>query len=219
MAFAHNCMIRGLNALWLQSSHVSLGKDAVDLLFFARCWADWVVNHLAIEEDHMFPGFKAVEGVPDEALADEAEQHHSFVPGLEAFRTYCVGTKGQDYDPTSFRDLIDGFAKPFVTHLHEEIPALMELAVCGKKGSAALLAILDRCEEVAAKQDKFVVPPMVMGLCDRTSEGGDTWPPLPPGTGYIINYVLAWKHSGAWRFLPSDHWRNPRPLAFQGSDI
>lgn len=219
MAFAHNCMIRGLNALWLQSPHVLPGKDATDLLFFAHSWATWVANHLKIEEEHMFPGFKVVEGVPDDALPDEAEQHHSFVSGLEAFSNYCGSTEGKDYNPKTFRDLINGFAKPFVAHLHEEIPALVELDSCGQKGSAALVAVVERCEEEAAKQDMFVVPPMVMGLCDRTYEGGNNWPAVPPGTGYVINYVLAWKHSGAWRFLPSDHWRNPRTLAFQASNI
>jgi hypothetical protein len=62
--------------------------------------------------------------------------------------------------------------------------------------------------------DQFVIPPMVLGLRDITFEGGNQWPTLPPQSNKIVQNLLARKHAGAWRFLPSDTWGNPRPLKF-----
>ena len=64
---------------------------------------------------------------------------------------------------------------------------------------------------------QFVVPPMVLGLRDITFEGGNKWPALPLLATHLIHYLLARKHAGAWRFLPSDMWGNPRPLKFVAS--
>ena len=106
----------------------------------------------------MFPGFGAVEGVPAGTLPRAEEHHCTFTSGLQEFIVYCGSTKGKDYDSTKFGTMITAFAEPFVTHLHEEIPMLLGLDVCGEAGSSALLAILEVGEKEAAKQDKFVVP-------------------------------------------------------------
>ena len=99
-------------------------------------------------------------------------------------------------------------------HLRDEISALVALDVCGKEGGKRLLEVFRKAEKLASKQDPFVVPPLVMGLADRTFQGGNVWPPAPAVTGYIVHYVLSWRHKGAWRFLPSDAWCRPRPLQF-----
>jgi hypothetical protein len=33
-------------------------------------------------------------------------------------------------------------------------------------------------------------------------------------TPYLVNYVFAWRYSGAWRFSPSDVYDRPRTLPF-----
>lgn len=172
------------------------------------------MNHFALEDTQIFPGLEFVKGAPKGKLPHEPKQRQAFKSNIQIFITHCGSTKGEDYDSTKFRALINTFAEPFVSHLHSEILVLLDLDVCDEAGSKALLAVIDKGEEAAAMQDKFIVPPMVMGLCDNTFKGEKNWPGLPFGTGYVINYVLSWKHQGAWRFLPSDHWRTPRPLAF-----
>lgn len=217
MACAHNCMIRGLNALWLQSPHIRRGSDDIsDFLLFASSWGTWVLNHFRLEDELMFAGFEAAAGVAHGTLPTKVDRQSSFIPAIRAFVASAESSNDADYDGRRFRELLQTFADSFVTHLHEEIPLLLGLDVCGESGSGQLRAVLDRGEEHAAMQDKFVVPPMVMGLHDGSYEGGNNWPAVPWGTLYVVNYVLAWKHRGAWRFLPSDHWRRPRALAFGG---
>lgn len=172
------------------------------------------MNHFSLEDAQIFPGLESVKGAPKGKLPHEPQQRQAFQYSIQTFITYCGSTKGEEYDSTKFCAMITTFAELFVSHLHNEIPILLDLDVCDGEGSKALLAVLDKGEEAAAKQDKFIVPPMVMGLCDNTFKGDKDWPSLPFGIDYIINYVLSWKHRGAWRFRPSDHWRNPRALAF-----
>ena len=55
-----------------------------------------------------------------------------------------------------------------------------------------------------------------MGLCDKTFQGGNNWPAAPEKAVKYVADHLATKHAGAWRFLPSDTFGKPRPLAFTG---
>jgi len=67
---------------------------------------------------------------------------------------------------------------------------------------------------VADADLQTVVPPMVLGLCDKTFEGGNSWPVMPWIAPYIVHYLFGRKHARSWKFLPCDTWRTPRPLAF-----
>ena len=54
-----------------------------------------------------------------------------------------------------------------------------------------------------------------MGSRDVTFENGmHTWPPVPFFVPYIVHYYFERRHSGAWRFGPSDTYGKPRKLAF-----
>lgn len=58
------------------------------------------------------------------------EQHHAFLPGLEAWTKYiseCRKNEGSDFDAARFTKLIDGFAPQLTAHLAEEIPTLLAL--------------------------------------------------------------------------------------------
>lgn len=55
---------------------------------------------------------------------------------------------------------------------------------------------------------------MVLGLRDKTFQGGNNWPVMPWYAPYMVDWIFAWKHRGAWRFLPSDIHGKPRHLAF-----
>jgi hypothetical protein len=57
----------------------------------------------------------------------------------------------------------------------------------------------------------------VFGTADRTFEGGiHDFPSVPFFVPYVIHYVFERKHRGAWRYNPSDAWRDPKELAFKG---
>jgi hemerythrin-like domain-containing protein len=205
MAWAHNAMLRGLNALYLQAANIPT-TDAEDFLFFTASWSAWVMHHHLIEETIMFPSFESVQGVVPNSLQHNVEQHHSFAKGLEALHTYATATGPAGYKGNKVRELICEFAGSLCDHLEEEIDTLwkMDSVPAHSPESKTLVEIYKRCETEAAKQDKNVVPPMVLGLCDKTFEGGNDWPKMPIGSAYFVHYIFARKHRGAWRFLPCD---------------
>jgi hypothetical protein len=164
----------------------------------------------------MFPGFENVEGVEKGALGENVEQHHAFSEGMKALNDYASSTPAAEYSGKTVLEMIDRFAEALHRHLSDEISTLMKLDCVSASHAPKLLRIYKECEVEAGKQDKFVVPPMVFGLCDRTFQGGNTWPEMPWGSEYVVNWVLWRRHSGAWRFLPSDGWRVPRDLEFLG---
>jgi hypothetical protein len=217
MAFAHNAMLRGLNAIYLQAPHVP-AADAADFLFFVGAWCAWVLDHHVLEETRMFPGFAAVRGVRPGQLSHNVEQHHLFSGGLEALQAYAASAPAAEYDGAKLLGLVDGFAGHIRQHLADEIDTLWGLDCCEEGQEENLLEVYRDSEAEAAKQDKTVVPPMVLGLCDQTFQGGNNWPALPPGAADFIHNTLSQKNRGAWRFLPCDTFRNPRPLAFLGDD-
>ncbi|KAF2114888.1 heterokaryon incompatibility protein-domain-containing protein [Lophiotrema nucula] len=137
--------------------------------------------------------------------------HHEFAEGLGALHEYSTKTA-----PKEFCRLIDAFAKPIRKHLADEIATLwaIDSVTTDSAESRKLLEIYEYCEAEAGKQDKHVVSPMVLGLCDKTFEGGNDWPKMPIGSAYLVHYLFGRKHRGAWRFLPCDTWGQPRELAF-----
>ncbi|CAI7590989.1 unnamed protein product [Penicillium glandicola] len=214
MACAHNCMLRGLNSIYLQAEYVQKPQDIADFLFFIKSWANWVSHHHTLEEEQMFPGFEKVIGAAG-FLGTNVEQHHAFQPQLKILLEYSSHTSHVDYNATTVRRTIEEMAPIFRQHLSEEINSLLSM---GPYDGTALLKVYKHSVAEAARQEKQVVPPMVLGLRDVTFEGGNQWPSLPPMAAWVISYFLARRNSGAWRFLPCDSWGKPRSLAFGPSD-
>ncbi|RAL12065.1 uncharacterized protein BO97DRAFT_345986 [Aspergillus homomorphus CBS 101889] len=214
MAFAHNSMLRGLNSIYLQAPHISDPQDISDFLFFVHAWAGWVSHHHVLEEEKMFPGFESVIGIPS-FLESNVEQHHSFQPLLKQLLEYSTETQPADYQATVVRQLIEKMAPSFRQHLSDEITSLLSME---PYDGDALLKVYRECEADAGKQDKHVVPPMVLGLRDVTFEGGNQWPAMPPLSAWFVYYLFSGKHAGSWRFLPCDTWGTPRALEFVMED-
>ncbi|KAL7949259.1 hypothetical protein V8C42DRAFT_310404 [Trichoderma barbatum] len=213
MAFAHNAMLRGLNAIYLQAPYIQKA-DIGDFLFFVSSWASWVQDHHILEETRMFPGFERIPGIKPGQLSHNIEQHHLFSTGLEDLRKYATGTNAVEYNGGRLRELIGIFSAYMREHLADEIDSLWSLECCEKGQEKNLLKVYKDCEAEAGKQDKTIVPPMVLGLCDKTFQGGNNWPVTPIGSEYIVHHILGRKHRGSWRFLPSDTFRRPRMLLF-----
>ncbi|KAI0098704.1 hypothetical protein GGR51DRAFT_537601 [Nemania sp. FL0031] len=68
IALIHNAMLRGLNAIYLQTSHVRKAQDVADLLFLTQSWSAWLLDHHNLKEGTVLPGFEAVLGVPTGTL-------------------------------------------------------------------------------------------------------------------------------------------------------
>lgn len=145
------------------------------------------------------------------------DQHGACAPGLDKLRRY--GTDSRDYDAATLVALIDGFRSVLQRHLTNEVSTLLK-----DYDSGALLKMW-RVAEKAAGMPAGMTPnfidkvlPLVLGLSDRTY-GGDIqdFPPVPWFLPYLVHYWFARKHTGAWRFCPSDMWSKPRELQFVGS--
>ena len=212
MAHAHNCIIRGLNSMYLQAPYLRCESDIPDFLFFCKVWCDWVDHHHRLEEEHMFSAFESLSGTPG-SMATNIEQHHAFEKGLHDLHNFATTTVSKAYDSNTFIKILDSFAEELHSHLLVEIDTLLALqSTCD---SFALLAVFTKAEKVAAKMPMTEILPLLMGLCDRTYEGGiHSWPPAPFFAPWVVYYLFSWQHGGAWRFCPSDTWSRPRPLEF-----
>lgn len=86
--------------------------------------------------------------------------------------------------------------------------------------SDALLRAYKISEAAASKQDKVlqritvtlhspiaenglqtVVPPIVLGLCDKTFHGVNNWPVMPWFAPYIVHYLFGRKQWRRWSFF------------------
>lgn len=212
MAFAHNAMIRGINSIYLQAPHIP-PSDASDFLFFISSWCQWIGHHHVLEETQMFPGFEGVIGKKG-FLEGNVDQHHAFSGGLKELKRYAESTSSEEYSGAKVVSIIDGFSARLHEHLKEEIGSLLSMK---PYDGPRLLKVYKEAEAEAGKQDKNVIPPLALGCCDRNFEGGNNWPEMPWVGPWFVHYLMGRKHAGAWRFLPSDSWRNPRPLKYLGN--
>ncbi|KAI0195031.1 hypothetical protein F4808DRAFT_464319 [Astrocystis sublimbata] len=94
-------------------------------------------------------------------------QHELFAGGLKSLNQYATNTTAVDCKGKEVCELIETFAQHMVMHLADEIDTLWVLDCCGK--------VYQDPEAEAGKQDKTAVPPMALGLCDKTFEGGNNW--------------------------------------------
>ncbi|KAJ0417421.1 hypothetical protein BJY00DRAFT_206297 [Aspergillus carlsbadensis] len=215
MAHTHNAMLRGLNSIYHQAPHLTTSQDKSDFLFFIRAWATWVSHHHDLEEKTMFPGYERVLGV-EGFLQGNIDQHRAFESVLRDLLEYSEKTKPGEFREEDVRGLVERLAPAFREHLSGEIETLLAMQRHAEDGAKrkGLLDVYKAAEAEAGKQDKHVVPPMVLGLRDVTFEGGNKWPEMPPLSEWFVHYIFARRHAGSWRFLPCDTWGKPRALAF-----
>jgi len=222
MAYSHNCLIRGLNAIIQQAPHIpsfsSPGyrpQDVRDLLFYVESWTKTVDHHHDTEETTMFP---LIEKQANQAglMSGPKHQHEAFHDALVKLQEYAVrcGKRVEEYNWSDMKGIIDGFAPSLINHLTEEIDVVLGLEKsCESEGLRKAWA---EAEAVAKANGNlgmlYEVFPLVLGTCDKTYEGGNSFPPLPAPVPYLIKYWFGRSHSGAWRFNPCDFWGQPVPL-------
>ncbi|KAI0601661.1 hypothetical protein F4775DRAFT_589429 [Biscogniauxia sp. FL1348] len=225
MAHTHNAMLRGLNAVYLQAPHVRQPADVADLAFLARAWSAWVLDHHALTQTAMLPGFERVLGLQpgtlssssdvtsykcpdddDEAGEGDGDELASALLLVHAYAS-AAHADPATYDPAALRDLLARLGDLLAPHLSRQrrANALMRTyAACAARAADAL--------------DRPVAAPMMLGLRDATYEAGRgrDWPRLSVPAVHAVADRLAPRHAGAWRFLPCDVWGRKRELGFLG---
>lgn len=126
MTCAHNGILRGLNSIYQQSTHVTKPQDIKDLLKYTEFWCDWIREHHDAEEEFYFPEVERLTGMKG-LMAANVAQHHAFMPGLEAFSKYAMETSVEEYDGLKLRAIVDSFGEILTKHLTDEIDTLLEL--------------------------------------------------------------------------------------------
>lgn len=130
MALAHNGIIRGLNSIYLQATHVPR-EDLItvrDFLTYCQCWCESMHHHHEAEEHDFFPHVEQIANVPG-VMQQNVEQHRAFTPGFGRFQEYARACAPERFDGREVRSLIEAFAEPLTQHLHDEIDTLRALDV------------------------------------------------------------------------------------------
>lgn len=128
MALAHNGILRGLNSIYLQATHIpreDLGT-VKDFLTYCQCWGESMHHHHDAEEAVFFPSIEQISGVQG-IMQRNIEQHRAFTPGFDRFQQYSRTCLPKDYDGRRIRNLIEDFAESLTQHLHDEIETLRGL--------------------------------------------------------------------------------------------
>ncbi|USP78801.1 hypothetical protein yc1106_06075 [Curvularia clavata] len=216
MACVHNLLLRGLNSIYHQAPFVSDPKDVSDLMLYTTAWADTIHHHHAAEEKYFFPRIEELAAEAGQACNMQANvaQHEGFEGGMADMVKWAkaVAAGEEKYDGEELKRRIDVFAPLLTTHLHEEIDTLIGLDKCDSKQVEK--AMKDTADEGGKTADPNLVIPLIMGCLDKNYPGSEHFPPLPFFVPYLNAYWFARKHTGCWRFNPSDHWGKPRPLQF-----
>ncbi|KAG9185378.1 hypothetical protein G6011_07922 [Alternaria panax] len=219
MANVHNALLRPLNAIYHQAPFVHLPTDVTDFMLYITAWADTLHHHHSLEESLLFPKVVAIAkeaGIDDceDVMGGNVEQHHDFEPKIAGLMKWAewVMAGEKTYDAAELKRQIDDFAPVLTQHLHDEIDTLIKLEKCD--GEKIRQAMKETADEGVRTADPNLVIPLVLGSVDRGYPGSESFPPVPFFIPYLNAYWFTRKHKGSWRFNPSDHWGNPRPLQF-----
>ncbi|KAG8527706.1 uncharacterized protein KY384_007860 [Bacidia gigantensis] len=128
MALAHNGILRGLNSIYLQASHIPpKDLDAIqDFFTYCQCWGESMHHHHDSEENIFFPNIEQITKV-NGIMERNIEQHRAFTPGFDRFQEHVRTCPPKDYNGQKIKELIEDFAEPLGQHLHDEIETLRGL--------------------------------------------------------------------------------------------
>ncbi|CAI6339736.1 unnamed protein product [Periconia digitata] len=216
MCLAHNVLIRGLNAIYLQGPNVKDPKDVTDFAFFCNAWVKTVHHHHDAEEKVLFPELQKFTQDAN-VMKENLEQHQKFFEGMFEFDRYMRELDRNSFDWNATKAKLDAFAPDLMRHLNDEIPTILSLK---KYDSEGIRKVWKKTEDEAKGDVRLpnmfdTILPMVLGCADKTFEDGKhKFPPFPFFMPYLVDYWFAGTHRGAWRFCPCDMYGNPKPLAF-----
>lgn len=219
MACAHNVIIRGLNAVYLQACHVPPEQQA-SFLNFAEFWFKVIENHHNIEETVFFPVLEEMTGDKN-VMKVNHDQHEEFQEDLAAYLGYikkCQAGEVQ-YDGKELLRLIDGFGPVLWQHLHDEIPTFTDLKRYGDKLKGFFARLNSEAEKESQELGILAGAVYIMATHDVEFEGGihTQFPPIPAAITWGLRNVAWWAHSDWWVFAPCDRQGKMRPLPAVGA--
>ncbi|RFU81522.1 hemerythrin hhe cation binding domain-containing [Trichoderma arundinaceum] len=204
MACVHNCILRCLNAIHKHAPTVQPAEYEA-FISFVRIWYTMVMKHHDGEEQYIFPRFQ--EQIHPEAMVVSQQEHEAFHDGMEEMMKYVNGLKGREneFDRVEFCRIMDSFSDALVTHLRNEVPAILKLGELGDVD--AISKIWDSAVQEDIKKFKMVdfitLLPLAIFSHDAEYEGGlhRDFPPLPAAMKFVVRRVLSRPYQGAWKFL------------------
>ena len=128
MALAHNGILRGLNSIYLQATHMP--REDLDVirefLKYYQCWCESMHHHHHhhnAEETGFFPSIELISDVQG-IMERNVEQHRAFTPGFDLFQEYSRTCLPEASDGQNIWSLIQAFAEPLTQHLYNDIETL-----------------------------------------------------------------------------------------------
>ncbi|KAI5463164.1 hypothetical protein BGZ63DRAFT_380669 [Mariannaea sp. PMI_226] len=224
MTIVHNCMLRGLNAIYNQARNVGTkgtAKDKLDFANFAYAWAKMLEEHHETEEKTAFPDINRLAEVPG-LMDGNVEEHKAFHDGFEKYMEYTdsVRKEKEEYDAEKLIAIIDSFASVLQVHLTNEIDTLMALKQYEDKcdwgswfNKLVGEIIGDAMKNAEYRNDVF---PLAVIFHDKSFEGGvwSAFPPFPWIVGLVMRWLFMNTRKDWWRFAGCDFNSQPKDLPF-----
>ena len=126
MAHLHNCLLRGLNSVYLQAPKVSKESDVKDLLFYVTTWTKLLHHHHHEEETFFFPSLEKLAKDPN-LMQDSEREHREFAAALATLQRYAEETDAEAYRWEDLKRVIDDLVPSLKKHLYNEIKVLQNL--------------------------------------------------------------------------------------------
>ncbi|KAH6663877.1 hypothetical protein B0J14DRAFT_661819 [Halenospora varia] len=215
MVLGHNVLIRGLNSIVLQAPHIP-PSQTTNFVMYALTWSELLTHHHTMEEERLFPAIEQITG-EEGIMGSEVEEHHAFLPGLEAYIAYltsCKEGKGE-FDGKKLNKIISTFAPTLHTHMSTEISTLVSLQRFGPT-----LPLLDLISTEAAKTPMYVSftggTPFFFRNLDLGFEGGlwESWPEVPGVVWWVLQRSVCAVKGGWWEFASCDRDGKLRELKY-----
>lgn len=218
MALVHNCIIRALNSIYIQSPHIP-ASEHTNFLSFCQATYKGLVAHHDGEEAHFFPDLERLTGEAG-LMASNIAGHREFDERFAAWGAWLAGclspTTSDSFDSVTNRKLMDAFIPPLSAHLHDEIPSLLALRRFGDTLDVAQM-FKKEGELVMGAMCKTTVLPVFLLNHDEGFEGGvHSFPPLPGVVKWVLRNGFGRVKGGWWKFAACGYDGRPREVAFGG---
>ncbi|KAH8585675.1 hemerythrin HHE cation binding domain-containing protein [Bisporella sp. PMI_857] len=221
MALVHNCIIRGLNAIYRQAPYVSTRSDIHDFIGYIKAWCLTLSVHHDTEEAISFPLLEAMTGVKGIMNANVL-QHEAFYHGLKALEVYATACHDYKaaYDGNFVREIIDKFGPTLTVHLADEIKTLEAMDDYEERIDWELWTEKTKEHAINLPGMEYAAP-MILTNMDVTFEKElhrKHWPPFNWLLVLFIRWYLMPMQKDLWKFSSCDSYGMPRKFPFLESD-
>lgn len=217
MALVHNCIIRSLNSIYIQSAHVP-GTEVTNFVNYSLATYRGLVAHHDGEEAHFFPDLERATGETG-LMEENVDGHRAFDDKFGAWGTWletCLA--GTQWSHARNVALMDAFIPPLQEHLHSEIPSILALARFGDALDLKAMFAKEGEKVMGAMDKRDVLPVFIFGHDDTFEGGRHCFPPLPGPVKWVLKNVFGRSRSGWWKFAPCGYDGRPRGLRFRGRE-